>query len=92
MNFGYRTSFQLVDKGNIEVFGPVGSAFNLQGLSKTFAAYQSGFVSNYAFIFMVALLSFLGLLGSLLMGVDLFFFNEFFFILFFCYVIFCFVA
>jgi hypothetical protein len=34
MNFGYRTTFQLIDKGNIEVFGPAGISFNLQPLSK----------------------------------------------------------
>jgi hypothetical protein len=92
MNFGYRTSFQLIDKGNIEVFGPVGSAFNLQTLSKSLANYQSGFVSNYAFAFMISLLLILGLFSSLMMGLDIFFFNEFFFILLFCYVIFCFIS
>eukprot|EP00966_Prymnesium_polylepis_P337053 7391870-Prymnesium_polylepis.1 len=41
MNFGYRTTFQLIDKGNIEVFGPAGIAFNLQPLAKNFAGQQS---------------------------------------------------
>jgi len=29
MNFGYRVSFQLLDKGSIEVFGPFGSSSKL---------------------------------------------------------------
>lgn len=56
MNFGYRCSFQLIDKGQIEIFGPTGTALNLQALSKGFAAIQSGFVSNYAFIMILGLL------------------------------------
>lgn len=56
MNFGYRTTFQLIDKGNIEVFGPAGIAFNLQPLAKNFAGQQSGFVSNYALTLMIAVL------------------------------------
>jgi hypothetical protein len=57
MNFGYRNTFQLIDKGNIEVFGPAGSAFNLINLSKQLSSVQSGFVPNYALVMTIALLS-----------------------------------
>lgn len=56
MGFGYRSTFQLIDKGNIEVFGPSGIAFNLQLLAAQFSKHQSGFVSNYALNFMLAVL------------------------------------
>ena len=49
MNFGYKTSFKLIDKGNIETFGPVGLSSSLLTYSKTFSAQQAGFVFFYAF-------------------------------------------
>jgi len=51
MSFGYFSTFQLIDKGNIEVFGPAGAAFNLQSFSKGFSSIQSGLLSNYALTF-----------------------------------------
>lgn len=70
MSFGYRNSFQLIDKGCIEMFGPSGFAFNTQLSSKALARYQSGFVSNYAAIFMVVilLLGCFTLIGALDLG------------------------
>jgi hypothetical protein len=48
MNFGYKTTFQLIDKGNIEVFGPSGSAFNFFLMAKKFSLFQNGLIANYA--------------------------------------------
>lgn len=59
MNFGYRNSFQLIDKGNIEVFGPLGFAYYLKTYSKIVASQQSGFLSHYSFLMVVSLLCFL---------------------------------
>jgi hypothetical protein len=91
MNFGYRNTFQLIDKGNIEIFGPAGSAFNLQALSKNFSNYQSGFVSNYALTFMLALLLVLCFFISDILGIGSIVLNEGFIIILFCYSIFCFI-
>jgi len=91
MNFGYRTSFQLIDKGNIEVFGPAGVAFNLQPISKNFASYQSGFVPNYALTLMLAVLLSLGFFLFVILGLGTAFCSEAFFILLFSYGAFCFI-
>jgi len=91
MNFGYRSSFQLIDKGNIEVFGPAGVAFNLQSLSKNFANYQSGLVSNYALTLMLAVLVALCFFLVVVLGLGASMFNDTFLIILFGYLAFCFI-
>ena len=91
MNFGYRTTFQLIDKGNIEVFGPAGIAFNLQPLAKNFAGQQSGFVSNYALTLMIAVLISLCFFLSIILGLGTSICSEAFFVLLFSYIAFCFI-
>jgi NADH-ubiquinone oxidoreductase chain 5 len=91
MNFGYRTTFQLIDKGNIEVFGPAGIAFNLQPLAKNFAGQQSGFVSNYALTLMIAVLLALCFFLSIILGLSTSICSEAFFVLLFGYTAFCFI-
>jgi NADH-ubiquinone oxidoreductase chain 5 len=59
MNFGYRISFQLLDKGNIEVFGPFGLSSKILGFSQNLASYQSGFLFHYSFVMIIGVLSFL---------------------------------
>jgi hypothetical protein len=61
MLFGYDISFQLMDKGNIETFGPL-------GLSNTFLAYTSktsllysGLLSHYLFVMLLGIFWFLSL-------------------------------
>jgi NADH-ubiquinone oxidoreductase chain 5 len=58
MNVGYRITFLLIDKGNIEMFGPTTSVFNMQFLSNSFSNNQSGLTSNYALVIISSLLSF----------------------------------
>jgi len=53
MNFGYRNTFQLLDKGNIENTGPSGISYILQTLGKRLSLTQSGFVYNYALLFII---------------------------------------
>jgi proton-translocating NADH-quinone oxidoreductase chain L len=59
MNFGYRISFQTLDKGNIEVFGAFGSSLKITSFSKGLSSLQSGFIYHYSFIMIIAMLSFL---------------------------------
>jgi|TARA_B110000046_G_scaffold171804_1_gene193003 hypothetical protein len=66
MNFGYKNSFLLIDKGNIEVFGPLGLAYYIKNFSKIASSQQTGFLSHYTFLFVVALF------GVLLFGTCLF--------------------
>lgn len=56
MNFGYQTSFQLIDKGLIEAFGPTGIVSNLQPFSRFFASQQTGIVSVYALTMVFAII------------------------------------
>ena len=56
MNFGYRNTFQLLDKGNIENAGPSGISYLLQNLGKQLSSTQSGFVSNSALLFTLSAL------------------------------------
>jgi proton-translocating NADH-quinone oxidoreductase chain L len=91
MNFGYRNTFQLIDKGNIEVFGPAGIAFNLQMLSKNFANYQSGLVSNYALSLMLAVLLALCFFLFVVLGLGASIVSEAFVIVLFGYSVFCFI-
>ena len=57
MNFGYRGSFQLMDKGNIELFGPAGLGLNISSFSKVLSHFQTGFVYHYSFVMMGSLIS-----------------------------------
>jgi hypothetical protein len=59
MNFGYRVSFQLLDKGSIEVFGPFGSSSKLWGYSKKLSFLHSGMVFHYSFVMLFSILFFL---------------------------------
>nr|WEL36011.1 NADH dehydrogenase subunit 5 [Phaeocystis rex] len=50
MNFGYSISFQIFDKGFIEIFGPFGSALTFWDGSKSLSKLHSGMVFHYCFI------------------------------------------
>jgi len=54
MNFGYSSSFKLVDKGLIEQFGPTGLSSLIFNFSFNFLAYNSGFIYHTIFIFTYA--------------------------------------
>lgn len=47
MNFGYRSSFQIADKGAIEIFGPLGIAINILDLTKFTSLFHSGYIFHY---------------------------------------------
>lgn len=89
MGFGYRSSFQLIDKGNIEVFGPSGIGFNLQSLAKQISSYQSGFVSNYALNLMLAVLILIYAALLIVSGLDVVFSNDSFVVILFAYLALC---
>jgi len=65
MNFGYRSSFQLIDKGNIELFGPVGIAFYLKKMTKSVSFIQTGWIYHYCLILITSFL-FSMLLGMII--------------------------
>jgi hypothetical protein len=59
MNFGYRITFQSLDKGNIEVFGAFGSSSKINQLSQGLSFLHSGFIFHYSFVMIVAMISLL---------------------------------
>jgi NADH-quinone oxidoreductase subunit L len=56
MNFGYQTSFKLLDKGCIEVFFPTGVSLNMWSLTGSMSNLHSGYLYHYSFVMMAALL------------------------------------
>jgi NADH-ubiquinone oxidoreductase chain 5 len=56
MNFGYRISFQALDKGSIEVFGPSGSSAKLWSVSKSLSSIHSGMIFHYSFVMLFSIL------------------------------------
>jgi hypothetical protein len=56
MNFGYRISFQTLDKGNIEVFGAFGSSGRLTQLSKNLSSLHSGLIFHYSFAMIIGMI------------------------------------
>jgi hypothetical protein len=51
MNFGYLTTFQSLDKGIIERFGPTGFSFSTLALAFNFFNYNSGLIYHTTFLF-----------------------------------------
>nr|YP_010241706.1 NADH dehydrogenase subunit 5 [Rhizosolenia setigera]QTI82394.1 NADH dehydrogenase subunit 5 [Rhizosolenia setigera]WAQ69957.1 NADH dehydrogenase subunit 5 [Rhizosolenia setigera]WAQ69993.1 NADH dehydrogenase subunit 5 [Rhizosolenia setigera]WAQ70029.1 NADH dehydrogenase subunit 5 [Rhizosolenia setigera]WAQ70065.1 NADH dehydrogenase subunit 5 [Rhizosolenia setigera] len=53
--FSYSTSYKLIDRGIIEIFGPMGLS-NLTFLkSKTFSKLQTNFLYNYSLLFLITI-------------------------------------
>ena len=59
LKLGYNTTYKLVDKGVIEVFGPKGLSFLTIVFSKQISNLQSGLVHQYAFIMFIGVTLFM---------------------------------
>jgi NADH-ubiquinone oxidoreductase chain 5 len=59
LKLGYNTTYKLVDKGFIEVFGPRGLSFLTITFSKQISSLQSGLVHQYAFIMFIGVTLFM---------------------------------
>ena len=57
MLFGDKVSFQLLDKGNIERYGPFGIAFSAHNASIQASIFHSGSIAHYLLIITVAIIS-----------------------------------
>lgn len=86
MNFGYFTTFQSMDKGIIERFGPTGFTSNTFSLSLNYTGINSGNLFHTAFIFLTfaTFLTVFFVLGFFELIVSL---NSFFMLLFASYLI-----
>ena len=58
MEFGYKISFQLLDKGNIELIGPKSLSLNFNYFSVILSFFHSGIIYYYLFI-MISFLIFM---------------------------------
>jgi NADH-ubiquinone oxidoreductase chain 5 len=57
MNFGYRSSFQIADKGVIELIGPFGTAINILVLTKFTSLFHSGYIFHYTLVMLFSIIS-----------------------------------
>jgi len=63
MNFGYKISFELIDKGNIEIVGAKSVSRELNTISTQFSKYHSGLLNHYLFFMISFFLLFLTLIS-----------------------------
>ena len=63
LGFGYQVSFRLLDKGFIELFGPIGIVQTVQSMSQILSRMQTGYVYHYAYIMLIGLTFFIGLVS-----------------------------
>ena len=55
LDFGYKTSYKVIDRGLIEVFGPYGFSYMVFENSVFLKNFQSGIIYQYLLIFVVSL-------------------------------------
>jgi len=56
LNFSFHTSYKTIDKGFLEIFGPLRISNFLYNLSLNLAKLHSGIFSHYAFVFFISIL------------------------------------
>lgn len=60
LHIGYFTSYKLIDRGLLEIFGPYGLSILVTRLSKNLTMIQTGYVYNYSLLLVLGLLFSLG--------------------------------
>jgi NADH-ubiquinone oxidoreductase chain 5 len=60
-NFGYVTSYKIIDRGIFEIIGPHGISFVVSSVSSTIAKLQSGYIYHYTFVFLTGITILLGI-------------------------------
>ena len=58
LNFGYLISFKLLDRGFIELIGPVGVSKTIKNYSIMFSSLQTGQITHYLFFMILGLIIF----------------------------------
>jgi NADH-ubiquinone oxidoreductase chain 5 len=59
INFGYSTSYKVLDKGIIEIVGPTGVIYLVTKISNQLSKLQSGFIHFYVFFMFVGVILFI---------------------------------
>ena len=52
-NFSYNTSYKLIDRGIVEIFGPMGLSSLISRNAFTLSKLQSGFIYHYTFLILI---------------------------------------
>ena len=55
LHFGYHISFKLIDRGILELFGPLGITRSLALITKKVSRFQSGLIYHYVFLMILGL-------------------------------------
>jgi hypothetical protein len=82
MNFGYFTTFQSLDKGLIERFGPTGFTVSTFSISSNFTGINSGILYQVAFLIITFVVLFLAFFTTHFSGLAPSFSFSFFFLIF----------
>jgi len=61
LNLGYNITFKTVDRGLLELFGPLGIKLTINNFINKFKHIQSGYIYNYALIITISVVVFVGL-------------------------------
>ena len=61
LKIGYNTTYKIIDKGLIELFGPSGLTNFVLNLSKQVSLLQSGKINQYAFLMFILLIVFISI-------------------------------
>jgi hypothetical protein len=76
-----------MDKGNIEVFGPLGLSFNFSSFTRGLSTSQTGFIYHYSFVIMSFIILLIGAFQTFFFDINGIFSGAFF-LLFFAYILF----
>jgi NADH-ubiquinone oxidoreductase chain 5 len=60
-NFGYATSYKIIDRGIFEILGPHGISSIVSSVSSTITKFQSGYIYHYTFVFLTGITFLLGI-------------------------------
>jgi len=60
-HLSYTIPFRLLDKGFIELFGPLGLTIRLNSMSKVLSKFQTGLIYHYTFIILVGTLLYINI-------------------------------
>ena len=63
LHFGYQVSFRTLDKGVLELFGPIGIVQSVEHLSQSLSRLQTGFVYHYAYVILIGLTGLIAMIG-----------------------------
>ena len=66
---GYNYTFKFVDRGVVEIFGPLGLVRFFFNLSNQVSKFQTGFLYHYFFIIIISILLFLILFFGSFIGI-----------------------